>query len=1179
MSLLLASIGRLSASIPLPRSRRWDRGRGGRLSAAVAALAVVGVLISGSGASAAPGGGSPGGSELPPASFTLVRSPTTGIVYKAWEVAPGIAVSTQPSGVGGMAISPKSLRAHRLVRSALAELLTAEPSKSLVEAVPDLLGAREGDGNRFLEVDGGVSDIRVLIVPGDSWSSGRLSGADAMGGTGTDSFLTVDPDRLPSYFDQETGEIRAFSPTATFAHELYHSVQGLAGAQVGKEYKLSIPTPVRSGDLRTPGTPEKEQRVFSLVDELVTQGGPLGLAAVKDWLLSDAADSGTRAAAESEPDDAYREEHFARGPNPFLNFALERATAEEQGADDEPEHVREALARRARALDRLVTQHPTEARIAEALHIPARAEYEPMVRRIASGTLVNSVGSFETTGPVGHVDLLHPLRSPSLRLEIPLDAVWSRPSSPQESPSTSADALCVLCELRTSAVDGADATAAPPRRIPGPAPEKEPAPEEGPEARTGPPGKEPTPEERPAAQTGPPGKELPVSGTVVAPEAGLADEASAARMAALAERFGGVYVPVEARASVWSDYRATASELARGSVGSGEGIANGAFAVKGLIDAFSGDSDALSDAVALTGVASVVVPEMGPAAVGLGVLQNVENYLETGDGYQLAEAVATLVALAFPELGPVALVIAIADLWAHGSDPAECESPGQKLIDAFQWPAHEALSRMTRVAAEKELEAVRLAQDQIAYRARFAQSRIVLDAVAQGYTAQTLPPSVQGAIDDIQETADHSLQLTWQAGQQELLRTIRVLTDEVNSGKTFTDFRAHWVEAVNTKRGLSQGGLSRCGSIKHRVSIDELPAVNTRPIDPDAYNGRTEAQFGSITNETLDLYEHAENGMRLFDPSENALVVPSVDPAEVVHAITHTDLPTAFTSRGGSTAEQTTTLLKGTGTATAFVKVIDDATGALVCGAQEINEEGLWRCDSGPVPFQGPGTTRLYRLWTSPADTGEYTRTDHVLGISTGGAPTPASLAFGDLRVDGRTVTGTLPAGTSVVLRYLAPGMSEGYGDGPDLSDPIDVGPGGGFSLSAYPDAPGGRTQVVAARNGEVLSLAVDLDPPTAPAASTAPAAGPTVTVLRATVPVGAPSLTLTGAGWPVTTGVGFQLDGGARFASVVSDPQGGFVTDVVLPAALATPGEHVLTAIDTGTTNTARTVRVTVVG
>ena len=1124
---------------------------------------MVGVLISGSGASAAPGGGSPGGSELPPASFTLVESPITGRVFKAWTVAPGIAVAAQPSAVGGMAISPKGLRNHRLVSSMLAELLTAEPSRSLVEAIPDLLGPSEADGNRFLKVNGDVSDVRVLIVPGDSWSSGRLSGADAIGGAGSDSFLTFDPDRVPSYFDEETGAVRAFSPTATFAHELYHSVQGLAGAQVGKEYRLSIPTPVRGGDLRTLGTPEQDLRIFSPVDELVTQGGPRGLAAVKDWLLSDDdADPGAPAAAESEPDDAYTEAHFVRSPNPFLNVALERARTQEQAAGDEPEHVREALTRRAQALDRLVTQHPTETRIAAALHIPARAEYEPLVRRIASGKLINSVGAFERTGPIGHADLLHPLRSPSLRLETSLDAVWSRTSSPEESAPTPTDALCVLCEVESSAVEGGEATATPPRRISGPAAEK--APDEGPAAETG-----PHAEELPGSSTEPPG-----SGTAVAPEAGLADEASAARMAVLAERFGGEYVPAEARASVWNDYRATAAELVRTSAGNGEGIANAAFAVKGLIDAFHGDSDALSDAVAVTGVASVVVPEMGPAAVGLGTLQGIMNFYSTGDGYQLASAIVGLVALAFPELGPVALVIAIMDMWLHGSDPRECEFPGQKLIDAYQWPAHEALSRMTRVAAKQELDAVRLAQDQIAYRARFAQSRIVLDAVAQGYTAETLPPSVQGAIDDIRTAANHSLQLTWQAGRQDLRKAVRVLTDEVNTGKTFTDFRSQWVDAVNEK-----GGLSQCGSAKHKVSLDELPTENTHPIDPDAYTGRADAQFGSITNETLDLYEHAENSMRLFDPSKNALVVPSVDPVDVVHAITHTDLPTAFSTRGGTIAEQTTTLLKGTGTATTFIRITDDVTGALVCGAQEIDEEGLWRCDSGPAPFQGPGTTRLYRLWTSPTDTGEYVRTDHVLGISTAGAARPAALAFGDLHVEGRTVTGTLPPGSSAVLRHLPAGMSEGYGDGPDLSDPVDVGPDGGFSLSAYPDAAGGRTQVVAARNGEVLSLAVDLDPPGAADAQAAPAAGPTVTALRAAVPAGTPSLTLTGVGWPATTGIGFHLDGGARFASVVTDEHGGFVTEIVLPGAPAAPGEHVLTAIDTGTTNTVRAVRITVIG
>ncbi|MCJ1699986.1 hypothetical protein MT356_09655 [Rathayibacter festucae] len=403
-------------------------------SVVVAALVGFSALFTVSGAAAMPGG-----DLLRPSSFTLVKDPITGSVYESWEVAPGIAVAARPLG-GGQTESPQAgLRTYWLVRSMIDQLRSTEPARSLVEAVPDLLGAKKANGNRFLDSDGNLSSVRVLIAPASRWVSVALNRDEAVGGGGSDSVLHFDPDRALSYFDSRTGEIRLFSPTVVFAHELYHSVQSLAGANIDRSTEAVVATPLRSGDLRSPGTTEAERDLSIRVSELVTTGGARGLEAVKHAGLAGGEDS----------DGEFEASDFERVANPYLAGALDRAEIDEWTAKDAPPDEREALARRKQAIDRLVTQHPTEVRVAAALNLPTRNEYTAMRRVIGTGAAISSVGVFEVRGPLGTEDLLHPLESANLRLERSLEDVWAGKSVPLAKPpaATSSAEECVLCEV------------------------------------------------------------------------------------------------------------------------------------------------------------------------------------------------------------------------------------------------------------------------------------------------------------------------------------------------------------------------------------------------------------------------------------------------------------------------------------------------------------------------------------------------------------------------------------------------------------------------------------------------------------------------------------------------------------------------------------------------------------
>ncbi|NRG39497.1 hypothetical protein HRK28_01055 [Rathayibacter sp. VKM Ac-2835] len=403
-------------------------------SVVVAALVGFSALFTASGAAAMPGG-----DLLRPSSFMLVKDPITGSVYESWEVAPGIAVAARPPE-GGQTESPQAgLRTYWLVRSMIDQLRSTEPARSLVEAVPDLLGAKKANGNRFLDSDGNLSSVRVLIAPAARWVSVALNRDEAVGGGGSDSVLHFDPDRALSYFDSQTGEIRLFSPTVVFAHELYHSVQSLAGANIDRSTEAVVATPLRSGDLRSPGTTEAERDLSIRVSELVTTGGARGLEAVKHAGLA----GGEGSDGEFEASD------FERVANPYLAGALDRAEFDEWTAKDAPPHEQEALARRKQAIDRLVTQHPTEVRVAAALNLPTRSEYTAMRRVIGTGAAISSVGVFEVRGPLGTEDLLHPLESANLRLERSLEDVWAGKSVPLAGPpaATSSAQECVLCEV------------------------------------------------------------------------------------------------------------------------------------------------------------------------------------------------------------------------------------------------------------------------------------------------------------------------------------------------------------------------------------------------------------------------------------------------------------------------------------------------------------------------------------------------------------------------------------------------------------------------------------------------------------------------------------------------------------------------------------------------------------
>ncbi|MCU1422636.1 MAG: hypothetical protein JWN36_2287, partial [Microbacteriaceae bacterium] len=650
----------------------------------------------------------------------------------------------------------------------------------------------------------------------------------------------------------------------------------------------------------------------------------------------------------------------------------------------------------------------------------------------------------------------------------------------------------------------------------------------------------------------------------------LHSEASLARGNAVADarallsgrslaKFGG---------ELWVGMPSTAAELQKSplrvanpgefaSEGMGGTIGGLGFAQQSLSATFHGDIDPLTLLTTSSGLAAMAFPDLGMPTAGLQVLQGFLSYDETGNVGALVSAIATLVSFAFPELlGPVAMAIAIVALWAQESDIEPCLTPAQQVIDAYQGAGYETLRAMGDAAAKNEARALETTQEQIQYRATYAQSRIVLDALAQGYTRLTFPTSVRAALDQITDDANAELDAVRIQGTTDLNKTLLLLQDEINNGQTFKDFEAEWLRDMNDSAErsktmsiilgasgvlslqMSAVDTSSCGAAPRHIDASELPATNTQPITIDTLSGAAAQDFGSVRTEANDVYTKAYAKTPLYDQDTHTALIFELDPQDVLDAVT-ADVTTPSIVPAVNAQKTTAIGLGGTGKPGTFIEVFDAATNRLVCSVTGVNEMGLWRCDYGADGFQRPGTTVSYALYSSAVSTGGFTPTGTTTTLTT------APLALSGVATSGRTVSGVaVPAGATEQLR-----STDGTG-GTALSEAVTAGADGSFSVTASPSTLGGGAYVVSSAGGSSIASAVTLaaPPPAIPVAEIG-------SIIQLTA-MGSNSISgITGIGYQVH----ITLDSNDTYGPITADGAGAFSWTSPVPLTTRT-----LISIDT---------------
>ncbi|ROQ50486.1 hypothetical protein EDF36_4116, partial [Rathayibacter sp. PhB152] len=131
-----------------------------------------------------------------------------------------------------------------------------------------------------------------------------------------------------------------------------------------------------------------------------------------------------------------------------------------------------------------------------------------------------------------------------------------------------------------------------------------------------------------------------------------------------------------------------------------------------------------------------------------------------------------------------------------------------------------------------------------------------------------------------------------------------------------------------------------------------------------------------------------------------------------------------------------------------------------------------------------PATSATYELYSSTTDTGGFASTGKTVTVTTTGKAKPEPVVeWGpDLRVEGRTVIGTVTAGAVVQLQTMPQDSTDADKNGLPVSDPVTAADGH-FTLTARPDAPGGSTRLVATFKDHTIAERIVLDGgPTVPA-------------------------------------------------------------------------------------------------
>ncbi|NQX19855.1 hypothetical protein HQQ82_07730 [Rathayibacter sp. VKM Ac-2856] len=970
--------------------------------------------------------------------------------YRVVRIAPGIGVTNVVPSSRANGLDPDGTvlsedRFQTLVDrvSGVLDLIRATPTGAAeLKAIPHLLGP---DATAVWTAPGPngsaavTSDVQIVFAERSLSQVGGTTATSLDSGIeGSGSMIALSPHiwgdgetRGSLWFDPATGAGRLLGPETSVHHELMHAVATAGGAEPNGE--IWIPTPEWTSWPLT-GPADGEGEVLERLQEVFTHGGPRGLTAAREVLT--ARDPSGRA-------EFTQEEFPSISVDPYFLRAQKHA-ADKFLAADTPAAHREGWLRAASARLSIAMHPPTEITFARERGATTRPEYNP------SSLLIG--GEYYITLDVTLRDGFDDWAAADLRGRtdvVPVAGTWDAPEQPPTpvgSPSRPASPV-------------------------------------GPEGRPG---------------AGPGESCLACAATSRRPSSAADAAAFEARVAAevssafqgpravqrrmLADPVGDAIRQVRGpglASGVWARYPTLVDGFEKmpmrffaGTDGLGAGTLG--LDVLGLMQ---GDTSALSIANTTADVATTVAPmlgarianTLGAAGAVIGFITSTIAFSQGGSETDYIFSMVGLLTAAVPELAPLMVIYLAASLMSHPSPVEESMDAGQQMAVAFADWARPELEKQANAMADAMRDAVSDRMDEARYRADYLQAKVDLQQLGEGEDLTTLGRTgTQALKQEVRDETDQELaRIAW-AGERSLDQGLDSLLDVYNNGAVFTEFRKKWADTMNENGGV------RISGFLHDVDLDALPTTNPTPVHVDEFR----TPLGSIRTTMQSRYRHALDELPLWTPSRNMFATPIVSEETVLASVAAVQRDWGFDGplTQSAVAVPSVTALTGTGTPGSFVQVRSATTKDLVCGAAKVNKIGRWVCRDAHG-LQGPGTTETYELHSSTTDTGGFASTGKTLAVTTSGTPTPKPVVeWGrDLRVEGRTVTGTVTPGAAVQLQTMPQDSVDATKNGFPASDPVTAADGR-FTLTARPDAPGGSTRLVATLNGHTIDERIVLD-------------------------------------------------------------------------------------------------------
>lgn len=327
--------------------------------------------------------------------------------FTAYRVAPGIAVANRAIIDGSTGLPDASSTWGDVLPDAqvqtqvndvvamITRIRATNAGASVIDAIAAASPLPGGVANQWRDwssgSDSGVSDIHLVIFPTqpqtvDAATVVALSSRDRASGIGTDTFMVFNTRIASTYYDSSTGVLRGIDPTVGFAHELIHVAHYLVGG-ISDSVTVDLPLPVflsKTPENPAPSSPVRFESDKMALEELLTHGGPLGLAAAQPLIAKLPGHAGYANTRE----------------NPFLTASVNAAISAQN-------------ANRALRLDRIIeareqlsSENPTEVAITAALRVVARPEYVSGVSARGAAGYTYVTPTFQLVAGVGPTDIV-----------------------------------------------------------------------------------------------------------------------------------------------------------------------------------------------------------------------------------------------------------------------------------------------------------------------------------------------------------------------------------------------------------------------------------------------------------------------------------------------------------------------------------------------------------------------------------------------------------------------------------------------------------------------------------------------------------------------------------------------------------------------------------------------------